>query len=449
MLSVWTRSIYRLLVFCILSLSLSLLSGCGPGQPQQEAKEPPPADQELEVESVEEVPVSPPVKPVNPYFKQLGQDIVGANYGDFLGFSLALSTDGKRVLCGAPQYENREENRGYLQIYEWVDEEWSALGVELRGLASKSRLGAVAVMNGAGNQVVVGLPKVDLHAKRVGPVRAYTFHEEYWQWAQLGKDIPGDVTGDYTEDWGETLALNKSGDILAVGNPGYRGGTFGKGQVKAYKLQRGSWQPYGQTLQGATGRSAMGYRVSLNAAGDRLVLAQDKGIQVYQYHQGNWQPLGQMLSTDGEPKLNSKGDILAIGHAGQNNAGQVDVYRYRAGKWQTMGEGISGDRPDDQAATFDLSGDGTRLVIGAWWSDGAGSDKGSLRGQLRIFDWVDGAWQRYGLPIYGNRNYDALGHNVAISSDGHTIAGMLRKSPGHKGVVRLYAITPAEDLKSN
>ena len=51
---------------------------------------------------------------------QVGQDIDGDEFASFFGASVSISSDGQRVVIGAPLYSN-----GQVKIYENVENFWS------------------------------------------------------------------------------------------------------------------------------------------------------------------------------------------------------------------------------------------------------------------------------------------------------------------------------------
>lgn len=67
---------------------------------------------------------------------QIGQDIHGETLdidkGDFLGYSVSMSADGKIIAMGAPNFYNYSET-GYVSIYQYDGSYWNQLGNRIEG----------------------------------------------------------------------------------------------------------------------------------------------------------------------------------------------------------------------------------------------------------------------------------------------------------------------------
>jgi hypothetical protein len=96
--------------------------------------------------------------------------------------------------------------------------------------------------------------------------------------------------------------------------------------------------------------------------------------------------------------------------------------------WQQVGTRIDGVQANARlGASMALSDDGTRLVAGAWNSDGTNNS-----GAVYVYDWNGSAWTRVGSVI-GHHTVSGSynGWSVSISGDGNTVAvGSRVDSPG-------------------
>ena len=106
---------------------------------------------------------------------QLGQDILGEATGDWSGWSLSLSGDGKRVAVGAPY--NKDANgrsRGQARVYEYCASfsGWTQLGQDMDGIGGDI-LGWSVAISSDGERVAMGAP-TDL-VDETGYVRVYEF----------------------------------------------------------------------------------------------------------------------------------------------------------------------------------------------------------------------------------------------------------------------------------
>ena len=138
--------------------------------------------------------------------------------------------------------------------------------------------------------------------------------------------------------------------------------------------------------------------------------------------------------------MSADGNRLAIGALGfgSDDIGQVRVYEWMNGAWTQMGMEINGEAPDDvSGSSVSMSSDGNRLAIGSAFNDGNGNDSG----HVRVFEWMNGEWTQLGMDIDGEDSNDGSGWSVALSSDGNRVAigAQMNNDNGlNSGHVRVY-----------
>jgi hypothetical protein len=125
--------------------------------------------------------------------------------------------------------------------------------------------------------------------------------------------------------------------------------------------------------------------------------------------------------------MSSDGTRMAVGAYGNDgtgsDAGHVRVYDWNSGTslWTQVGQDIDGEAAGDYSGhSVSISSDGTRVAIGAYGNDGAGT----IAGHVRVFEWNSGTslWTQVGLDINGGAAYDYSGRSVSMSSDGTRVA---------------------------
>ncbi len=88
-------------------------------------------------------------------------------------------------------------------------------------------------------------------------------------------------------------------------------------------------------------------------------------------------------------------------------------------QWMQLGADIDGENAgDDSGYSVSLSGDGSRIIIGARNNNGNGADAG----HARIYQFGGSDWAQLGTDIDGEAASDLFGYSVAISSDGNRVA---------------------------
>ncbi|MBL4592698.1 MAG: T9SS type A sorting domain-containing protein [Flavobacteriales bacterium] len=200
------------------------------------------------------------------------------------------------------------------------------------------------------------------------------------QWTQVGIDIDGEAINDYS---GETVSMSADGLTVAIGALRNDGSATDAGHVRVYKNISGTWTQLGGDIDGETAGDNSGSSLSISS--DGLTVA---------------------IGADGNDD-------------GGSSAGHVRVYKYILGVWTQQGIDIDGEATSDKSGrSVGLSGDGTTVIIGAFFNDGNGTDAG----HARVYKLISGTWTQLGLDINGSAVNGYAGTSVSISDDGLTVA---------------------------
>ena len=121
--------------------------------------------------------------------------------------------------------------------------------------------------------------------------------------------------------------------------------------------------------------------------------------------------------------INHDGNIIAIGvplnDANGSNAGKVKVMQWNGFHWINKGLDILGESANDRFGfSVSLSSDGNKLIAGGPYNDGNGSDSG----HARVFQWNGENWIQQNTDIDGEAAGDNCGSSVVISGDGTRVA---------------------------
>jgi len=386
---------------------------------------------------------------------QLGIDIDGEAANDNSGYSVSLSSDGTRVAIGAPYNDGTGSDTGHVRIYEYSGGTWSQLGSDIDGEAASDQSGFSVSLSGDGTRVAIGAPYNDGTGSNAGHVRIYEYSGG--DWSQLGSDIDGEASDDRS---GYSVSLSSDGTRVAIGAYLNDGNGNNAGHVRIYEYSGGTWSQLGSDIDGEAADDLSGFSVSLSSDGTRVAIGalyndgtgSDAGhVRIYEYSGGTWSQLGSDI--DGEAasdqsgysvSLSSDGTRVAIGarlnDGTGSNAGHVRIYEYSGGTWSQLGSDIDGEAASDQSGfSVSLSGDGTRVAIGAPYNDGTGSNAG----HVRIYEYSGGTWSQLSSDIVGEAANDNSGNSVSLSSDGTSVAIGAPYNDGNgnnAGRVRLYSI---------
>lgn len=175
----------------------------------------------------------------------LGASISGENLSDKSGTSISLSDDGSILAIGAPDNDGVNGNgSGHVRIYQYNANtiSWSLLGDDIDGEAAHDAFGTSVSLSADGLSLAVGALGNDGPIptdSSIGHVRFFNFNSDTNNWVQLGNDIDGERTNDYS---GTSVSLSADGSTVAIGAPGNDGSgsnsdTDQKGHVRVYNLE--------------------------------------------------------------------------------------------------------------------------------------------------------------------------------------------------------------------
>jgi hypothetical protein len=277
-------------------------------------------------------------------------------------------------------------------------------------------------------------------------------------WAQLGADINGEASGDWS---GTSVSMNAAGDRVAIGARLNNGNGSSSGHTRIYQLVNGTWTQLGLDIDGEATGDQSGYSVSMNAAGDRVAIGANLNdqngsasghVRVYSWNGTAWTKLG--LDIDGEAvddqsgysvSMNAAGDRVAIGarlnDGNGSSSGHVRVYSWNGTAWTKLGLDIDGEAAFDQSGfSVSMNAAGDRVAIGALLNDGNGSNSG----HVRVYSWNSStsAWMQLGLDIDGEATDDRSGISVSMNAAGDRVAIGAYLNDGNgsaSGHVRVYS----------
>ncbi len=198
--------------------------------------------------------------------------------------------------------------------------------------------------------MAIGAYSFDSSGANKGRVRVYEFSGSTW--TQRSGQLIGEAKNDNS---GWSTSLSADGNTVAIGAIKNKGNSTKAGHVRVYRYDGSQWNKLGQDIDGSNTGDQFGGSVSLSADGTRLAIAANQ-------HE----------------------------HAGSpgNNSGQIKVYELNGTNWTQLGSYLDGEAAGDRAGFSNggtgvsLSGDGTRVAIGAQFHDTASFNNA---GHARVF----------------------------------------------------------------
>jgi hypothetical protein len=390
--------------------------------------------------------------------RQLGADIDGEAAGDDSGWSVSLSADGQTVAIGAIYNDGNGTSAGHVRVYHYDGSGWAQVGSNIDGEAAGDNSGYSVSLSADGQTVAIGATGNDDNGSDAGHVRVY--RNSGSGWVQLGADIDGEGTADFS---GYSVSLSADGQTVAIGARFNDGNGTIAGHVRVYNYNGSVWAKVGADIDGEVEFDESGYSVSLSADGRTLAVgavgndgtASGAGhVRVYHYDGSGWAQVGGDI--DGEAADDQSGYSVSLSADGQTvaicallndgngtDAGHVRVYRYSGTAWAQVGADIDGEAAGDRSGySVSLSADGQTVAIGAIYND----DNGPIAGHVRIYRNSGSGWAQVGLDIDGEAAGDWSGRSVSLSADGQTVAiGAIFNdgngtSAGHVRVYELYQV---------
>ena len=363
---------------------------------------------------------------------QVGGDIEGGTLADWLGWSVAMSSDGNRIAVGAPQTYGGGSRYGFVRVLDWdaVTSDWVQVGSEVVAEAEGDRAGFALGMSADGARLAIGAPANDgVAGTNTGHVRVFEWDDVGLDWYQLGADIDGDADYDF---FGEAASMSSDGEHIVVGAPNNDAGGTSAGEARIYRWDSDidTWVQVGVSISGA-GQSAEagssvaiaadGGRVAIGSTGDSMLGTGD-AVRVYDWdgNQSLWIQAGTAFTGRGN------GDIFGASTALARNGGLVAIGAPSAG-WGGNTEGYVRLFESSASLAFGLNGGvgGPSTVTGGGASSVALSTTEPTRDGYTFTGWntaADGTGTSYSgddpytLPTSGTDTLYAQWQPVATTT---------------------------------
>ncbi|MEM6485533.1 MAG: Ig-like domain-containing protein [Pseudomonadota bacterium] len=146
-------------------------------------------------------------------WEQLGANINGNVDDDDLGYSLALSSDGRILAAGSL-------GEGFVRVFIFNGNSWQPMGAPVSGLSSSENFGDAIDLSADGMTLAVGAQRSDFGAENGGRVTVFRWNGAAWD------PIPTALNGGSQDlGLGWVIALSSDGTTLATRiNPDTAGG---------------------------------------------------------------------------------------------------------------------------------------------------------------------------------------------------------------------------------
>ena len=391
------------------------------------------------------------------------QFAVDLDDSDAFGSAIALNDAGNTLAVGAQSDDgdsNAATDTGAVYLFTFSDTDYgtmdheSTIGylynkanqLEITDLQDNDKFGGALALS-TDDRLVVGAAYSDGQnddATDSGMVKLISFSDNAFSDPELVATITKDPfvndlpNNDFTttgEAYGASVSLDGDGDRMAVtaiydgGNPDT---SSNYGAVHLYSFTDTNFS--GAVLEGTIGQGYTGGKnINFNA--------------------GSGDYFGHSVS------LNSAGDRLAVGETGYTGGGAVRLFSFTDTSFTggsltgTIAEGVSGtndvnislDSGDDFGTSVALSGDGTKLAVGAVYGDGRNNNF-SQTGEVHLFSFDDADFSNGQLiatiaeGVNSGQDVaidldsgDKFGRSVSLDYDGNRLAVGASEDTGPDG----------------
>lgn len=383
---------------------------------------------------------------------QLGSDLYGASGGQQFGRSIALSSDGSRLVIGAFLNNDNGINAGQVTVYEFSNNEWQLVGNPIFGEAG-DKAGRKVAISGDGTRIAVGFPDYDSYGK----IQLFDFDGE--EWMPVGSPLIG---ADSLSEIGQVMVMSSDGKRIALGSRDSSMDDI----VAVYHFDETSWMSLGSTLMGGDAGIDV-ERLSLSADGNRIAIGlpgdnpngntASGSARVFQYNGTDWEQLGATWTGNLGDRLgfgvslSADGNRIAIGSPGDEAIrGKVMTYEFDGSVWSSYSNNAMKGLDEDHGfgSSVSLSADGTRILVGEPYDDSLEPNGGSAR----IFNFNGDVWVATENLLFADidDNDSFFGWTVALSADGSRGAvygwnNGITSSAG--GIVKVYGEIPVDVLE--
>ena len=162
---------------------------------------------------------------------QLGADIDGEAAGDYSGRSVSMNSDGTIVAIGADRNDGNGSSSGHVRVFQYSSSNWVQLGSDIDGEATNDWSGNSVSLSSDGTKVAIGGYLNDGNGSSSGHVRVYEYSGSSWS-PPVG-DIDGEAVAD---NFGYSVSLSSDGTKVAIGAIYNDGNGDASGHVRVYDI---------------------------------------------------------------------------------------------------------------------------------------------------------------------------------------------------------------------
>ncbi|MBN2474704.1 MAG: hypothetical protein JXB62_08850, partial [Pirellulales bacterium] len=373
------------------------------------------------------------------------QEIADPDPRDYDRFGQSVAIDGNLAIVGVSGDDRGLQSVGTAYIYWFDGREW----VQRQKLTASDGSafdyfgGSVAI---SGHTVIVGATGDDHPVADCGSV--YVFRLDGEQWVQQQRIVASDpATG---ARFGGSVTLH--GDTVIVGAEEDDTAAVNSGSAYVFRFDGTQWiERQKLTASDAAAADWFGHSVAisgdtaiLGAYGDHDAGGRSGSAYVFRFDGEQWLQQEELSPSDGVANcfgcsVAINGDTAIIGDRGDDeagwNSGSASVFRFDGDRWIQQQKLTAPDRAADDCFGCSVSISGDTVIVGANYTDDAGSESGSAY----IFRFDGSQWiEQHKLTAFNADTNDEFGHCVAIGANAAIVGAPDRNTAGIAGSGAAY-----------
>jgi Ca2+-binding RTX toxin-like protein len=374
------------------------------------------------------------------------------NAGDQLGFSSAISADGNTIVVGAPFNDDGGPEFGAVYVYERPAGGWSAGAIPSTLVSSDGAegdwFGFSVDVSADGRVISVGSPNVDGRVLEGGAVYVFVRPGPNWlsvnETAKLTTSIPGPYEFDFL---GAAVGISGDGRTIIAGAYGYdNDNRYGSGAAFVFARQNINWRNATETAK-LTGSDVQeldefGRSVAISRDGNTIAVVKANGgaggvpreaIYTFVKPSGGWvsgTEQAQLSFSDG-PGRDITRQTVAVSGDGSTIVGVRNDFSSAAyvflrppGGW-TSGTEQARLAPSSRItfANAAISDNGQVIAVGAPLQFSGGRS----RGAVYLFERPTTGWasatESFELTASDRKDFDNFGASTALNNNGSLALG--------------------------
>ena len=364
-------------------------------------------------------------------------------YGDQVGWSVALSSDGNTALIGAyAEDTSPNSSNGAAYVYIKSGGTWIEQAKLLASdAASNESFGYSVAISENGNTAAIGAI-YETTSPNSGQGAVYIFTRSGSTWTQQQKLLASDAASQ--DRFGTSIALSSDGDTVLIGTPNEDTSPNSEnGAAYVFTRSGSTWTQQQKLL--ASDRASndnLGGSVSLSLDGNTAAIGAIYETTSPDYAQGavyiftrsgsTWTQQAKLLASDNENQeffgtsvsLSANGNTLLVGADAESTSpnwlnGAAYVFTRSGSTWTQQQKLLASDAADIRrfGSSVNISADGSTAVFGVVNYPSQENPEGAAY----VFTLVNGTWIQEGRMTQFKVNSSVnqyFGASVALSSDG-------------------------------